>query len=305
MTRDEFNELAQFYDELSEEKKKELLDVAVQFHEEDEELKRQDAIRKEYAEQKLHTNPYIRKLAEYCEYIKIHEKDFEECGCLNGVFKILEQLRWDDDSYVLDDYRSRKSTNNVMKLYARPKKVARPTELQWMAHEVDDFDYERVKGKLEKELNIELPNKGVREALSKYTHLFPSYFPKELPILEHFEVDYTSMGLWQAILLDCMKHIIGMRWHGCYSARDFVYSKDRFNEMESIRDAVAQLPDDFLPKFELYDYGYAIVTFYWFDGFSGLYKVKVDIDYDFERHGISSINYTQTKLIQYDCGIMF
>ena len=63
-------------------------------------------------------NCYIQKYKEYIAFLRENREDLLGNDNWDSLFNVLSLLKLSDE-YTLDDYRSKKSTNNILRLYAR------------------------------------------------------------------------------------------------------------------------------------------------------------------------------------------
>lgn len=240
-------------------------------------------------------NNFSRITDEYLEFI--HFFNTGRMDNLNVFLRKLPDLAL-DGNYVLDDYRSREHTNSVLRLYARPKKLPRPSDA--------DFEHRCV---MVKELRIaDLP--------------IPFYLARLKPRnpFRHITLPYTPEAIWQAFLLSQTFRLTGMRWHGGYEMRTFMLLD---KDIEKIHLPISRISDwdkkdeyvleevkriwspDLNVSVTLHD-GFAFISHCWFDNWHGLIQMEWKVKYDIQKKQITEIKEVDKKvLLEYHCGIWY
>lgn len=114
-------------------------------------------------------NCYIKKHKEYIAFLRANQNDLLDNDNWDSLFSVLQFLKLSDE-YILDDYRSKGSTNNILRLYAREVSMNRPDEKEFKKydakHGIEAFfktifdDIKRKKGiVVEDEEPVGLPEK--------------------------------------------------------------------------------------------------------------------------------------------------
>ena len=151
-------------------------------------------------------NHYIQKYKEYIAFLRANQNDLLDNDNWDSLFKVLPLLKISEE-YTLDDYRSKGSTNNILRLYAREVSINRPDEKEFKKydakHGIEAFfktifdEIKRKKGiVVEEEELVGLPEKIEPESV--------------------VTLDFTPEAIWEAYLLKTTDYYIGQRWHGCY-----------------------------------------------------------------------------------------
>ena len=145
-------------------------------------------------------NCYIQKYKEYVAFLRENREDLLENDNWDSLFNVLSLLKLSDE-YTLDDYRSKKSTNNILRLYARKIGTERPTEAEFRKyddlHDIRTLFRNGIKGGAERDaIVIALPEKIEPEIV--------------------VTLDLTPEAIWEAYLLRTTDYYIGQRWHGGY-----------------------------------------------------------------------------------------
>lgn len=151
-------------------------------------------------------NHYIQKYKEYIAFLRENCDDLLDNDNWDSLFKVLSLLKISEE-YTLDDYRSKGSTNNILRLYAREVSMNRPDEKEFKKydakHGIEAFfktifdEIKRKKGiVVEEEEPVGLPEKIEPESV--------------------VTLDFTSEAIWEAYLLKTTDYYIGQRWHGGY-----------------------------------------------------------------------------------------
>ena len=130
-------------------------------------------------------------------------------------------------------------------------------------------------------------------------------------IFEHLIVEQSAMGAWQAYLLYNLWHVLPLFWHGNYHARDYIFSKEDVNQIntyttdEKKRNAIIALISDFdfTPEVRESNGKYFVSSCYW-SNFGGLIREYYGLTFDGNR--IADIIQLDSKIeYKYNCGIYF
>ena len=158
----------------------------------------------------------IKCYRKYRHLLKVNHAFFVDGDCWELLFVILDKLKL-DEMYVLDDYRSKASNDNILNLYARYKNTPRPSErkfIEWeyyndrvsLCHATEELDFE------------------VRLTDDDYLGFDE---PKDTPPMikphEIITLDFDALSIWQAYLLRTTDYFIGQRWHGNYHKMDIIF----------------------------------------------------------------------------------
>lgn len=161
---------------------------------------------------------FIKCYRKYRHLLKVNRGFFDR-DCWELLFVILDKLKI-DKKYVLDDFRSKVSTDNILNLYARHRDTPRPSErklIEWEYYN-DSFSLLNVSRKLGFEVNI-----------FKNDNYYPGFDePKDMPpmILPHevITLDFDALSIWQAYQLRLTDYFIGQRWHGNYHTMEMIFN---------------------------------------------------------------------------------
>lgn len=229
---------------------------------------------------------------EYIRFINFFNTDTMDN--LNVFLRKLPDLTL-DESYVLDDYRSREETNSTLRLYARPKKLPRPSDRA--------FKYGCIMVKTLRIANLSIPFYKTRL--------------KPLNPFSHITLPYTPEAIWQAFLLNQTFRLTGMRWHGGYERRTFVLLDKDIEKIhlpifdcdkkdEYVLEEIKRIwSPDLNVSVTLCD-GFASISHCWFDNWKGLVQMKWEIQYNIQEKQITEIKKVDEKvLVEYHCGIRY
>lgn len=258
-------------------------------------------------------NPYVRLVDHLGRFLDRNEICLCSSDNWDSVLGILRDVHL-EKGFTLDDYRSKQLSNSGLKLYARSIDTARPSEREWIIHEVLNED---INGKLspsfiESSLGVKIYlghhiriGKPRQKALvseedrAKLETEYPRNFPKRTEVKEHLTVPFTEMGLWQAYWLHHMGDFIGMRENKYMYELSVISGK---NDIPAYgvndRRALEQLPDDLSPTILLHN-GAAKIEYYYWSNFSGLNHTKCELTYDNSTNHIININEEKEVLIKY------
>ena len=158
---------------------------------------------------------FIKCYRKYRHLLNVNRGFFDR-NCWELLFVILDKLKL-GKKYVLDDYRSKTSTNNILKLYARNKNTPRPTERQ-----LEEWEYCNPSGLF---ALVEMLMRGDKQGVNGPKDMPPMILPHEVITL-----DFDALSIWQAYLLRITDYFIGQRWHGNYHKMNII-----FDPMKDIR----------------------------------------------------------------------
>lgn len=232
---------------------------------------------------------------DYIDFIKCNNALLEKKQW-SAILESLKLLHLHPD-YKLNDYRSNYSTNNILQLYAIPKIVSAPTELNLAKWEKDNIPWSNV-GDWEIS-RIELESLSSDEGTTR-SDLMP-------PFISPFSVltlDNDEQSVWQALLLYLTDSFVGYRWHGAYNAKKIVFNiYDIINDLETA-ELHLNLSSNLTPKVEIKENGGTITYYFWSD-FGGLYKVKQSYKYLSLYKQIQFDAADIENIYEYHCGIMY
>lgn len=232
---------------------------------------------------------------DYIDFIKCNNALLEKKQW-SAILESLKLLHLHPD-YELNDYRSNYSTNNILQLYAIPKIVSAPTELNLAKWEKDNIPWSNV-GDWEIS-RIELESLSSDEGTTR-SDLMP-------PFISPFSVltlDNDEQSVWQALLLYLTDSFVGYRWHGAYNAKKIVFNiDDIINDLETA-ELHLNLSSNLTPKVEIKENGGTITYYFWSD-FWGLYKAKQSYKYLSLYKQIQFDAADIENIYEYHCGIMY
>ena len=145
-------------------------------------------------------NSYIQKYKKYIAFLRANQNDLLDNDNWNSLFSVLQFLRLSDE-YTLDDYRSKKSTDNILRLYARKVETKRPAETEFEKIDFGNFVQRWLKAVLAE--NEDAENTTVK-------------LPERIEPESVVTLDFTPEAIWDAYLLKTTDYYIGQRWHGGY-----------------------------------------------------------------------------------------
>ena len=172
-------------------------------------------------------NNYIQKYKEYIAFLRENRKDLLDNDNWDSLFKVLPLLKLSDE-YTLDDYRSKKSTDNILCLYARKVETKRPAETEFEKIDFGNFVQRWLKAVLAE--NEDAENTTVK-------------LPERIEPESVVTLDFTPEAIWEAYLLKTTDYYIGQRWHGGYHKMMIPANVDDLKKFKPWR-------DDEMPKYE-------------------------------------------------------
>lgn len=232
---------------------------------------------------------------DYIDFIKCNNALLEKKQW-SAILESLKLLHLHPD-YELKDYRSNYSTNNILQLYAIPKIVSAPTELNLAKWEKDNIPWANIHDWVIS--RIELEGLAFDEEINQ-SDLMP-------PFISPFTVltlDNDEQAVWQALLLYLTDSFVGYRWHGAYNAKKIVFNiDDIINDLETA-ELHLNLSSNLTPKVEIKENGGTITYYFWSD-FGGLYKAKQSYKYLSLYKQIQFDAADIENIYEYHCGIMY
>ena len=160
-------------------------------------------------------NSYIKKYKEYISFLRANRDDLLKNDNWDMLFQVLTRLELSDE-YTLDDYRSKKSTNNILRLYARKVSTERSAE-----KEFEKYDNIHGTDALFRNLSRKFFKKLINETeeLEEESDDLPEEpvnLPEKIEPESVVTLDFTPNAIWEAYLLRTTYYYIGHRWHGGY-----------------------------------------------------------------------------------------
>ena len=192
-------------------------------------------------------NCYIQKYKEYIAFLRENRKDLLENDNWDSLFKVLSLLKLSDE-YTLDDYRSKKSTNNILRLYARKMGTERPAESEFRKY--DDLhdlgtlikDFIKLVTAEDDELNADTEAKAEEETIC---------LPEKIEPESVVTLDFTPEAIWEAYLLKTTDYYIGQRWHGGYHKMTVPANVEELKKFRSRKEDEKPKYEKFIEETEL------------------------------------------------------
>ena len=186
----------------------------------------------------------MKKYKEYIAFLRANQDDLLDNDNWDSLFSVLQFLKLSDE-YTLDDYRSKGSTNNILRLYAREVSMNRPDEKEFKKydakHGIEAFfktifdEIKRKKGiVVEEEEPVGLPEKIEPESV--------------------VTLDFTPEAIWEAYLLKTTDYYIGQRWHGCYHEMTIPADIDELRKFKLWKEDEKPEYEKFIEEMSGYDF---------------------------------------------------
>lgn len=151
-------------------------------------------------------NCYTKKYKEYIAFLRANQDDLLDNDNWDSLFSVLQFLKLSDE-YTLDDYRSKDSTNNILRLYARKVSTNRPDEKEFKKydakHGIEAF-FKSIFDEIKREKGIDIDDEE------------PVGLPEKIEPESVVTLDFTPEAIWEAYMLKTTDYYIGQRWHGGY-----------------------------------------------------------------------------------------
>lgn len=219
--------------------------------------------------------------------------------------------------YVLDDYRSLSSDNNILSLYARASNVNRPDEEDWVRWEYNHIPHASfryltcgftVDVNDERREFFRIPSlddltEEQKSMLNERIEMPPKIDPLQVITLER-----TPDAIWQAFLLHITYMFTGYRWHGGYVHKELVFSK---NDVLAIKPEILPILtiDDkaFIPEivFDEDNPEKGYIKCYWWSEWGGLYNVTANFLYSDITNRIKFKEILSSNIVKYQCNLMY
>ena len=205
-------------------------------------------------------NSYIKKHKEYISFLRANRDDLLKNDNWDMLFQVLTRLELSDE-YTLDDYRSKKSTNNILCLYARNASTQRPPEAEFEKYDnIHGMDalFRNLSRKFFKKLINETEE---LEEESDDLPEEPVNLPEKIEPESVVTLDFTPDAIWEAYLLRTTDYYIGQRWHGCYHEMTIPANIDELKkfrpwkeyEIPEYEKFIQETEFDFAPKITIKD----------------------------------------------------
>lgn len=162
---------------------------------------------------------YIDKYKEYISFLNENRERLLKDDNWDILFQALPLLKL-SDGYTLDDYRSKASTNNILRLYARKADTHRPNEETLIRYDeensIDGIMRRKFKFDFIDNVTIAEDDEGDWGNDEPEEIDEPLYLPEKTLPEEVVSLDFVPDAIWQAYLLKTTDYYIGQRWHGGY-----------------------------------------------------------------------------------------
>ena len=153
-------------------------------------------------------NHYIQKYKEYIAFLRENSDDLLDNDNWDSLLKVLPLLKLSDE-YTLDDYRSKKSTDSILRLYARKLDTERPNEKEFEKYD----DWHSLRGFVRRTFFNDI-KRAIGEDVEEEEE--PAVLPEKIEPESVVTLDFTPEAIWEAYLLKTTDYYIGQRWHGGY-----------------------------------------------------------------------------------------
>lgn len=246
------------------------------------------------AEQNNSRISYEEKIyRKYINFLNEYGEEMEETGNWNKIFEVLNRISIHPD-YVLDDYRKKNSTDNVLQLFARHKSSPSFRECEEKKHYY--FSMLSLRPKREDE---------------------GPFFPPFISPYQMVILDKSPKSLWQAFLLQNTYHFAGMRGKASIEKQSIVFSENdakpnNFGEgvldYDKIKNILFSPPKisldaPLIRRYENDEIDY-LEYCYWSDK-KGLVRVKLEILYNYSAETVSFETVSSKVLYKYNCRKQF
>ena len=187
---------------------------------------------------------YIQKYKEYIAFLRENRKDLLENDNWDSLFSVLQFLKLSDE-YTLDDYRSKGSTNNILRLYAREVSMNRPDEKEFKKydakHGIEAF-FKTIFDEIKRKKGIVVEDEE------------PVGLPEKIEPESVVTLDFTPEAIWEAYLLKTTDYYIGQRWHGCYHVMTIPANIDELKKFKPWREEEKPEYETFIEDMSGYDF---------------------------------------------------
>lgn len=183
-------------------------------------------------------NHYIQKYKEYIAFLRENCDDLLDNDNWDSLFKVLPLLKLSDE-YTLDDYRSKKSTDNILRLYARKVETKRPAETEFEKIDFGNFVQRWLKAVLAE-------NEDAENTTAK--------LPERIEPESVVTLDFTPEAIWEAYLLKTTDYYIGQRWHGGYHTMKIPANVDELKNFKPWKEDEKPEYEKFIEVMSEYDF---------------------------------------------------
>ena len=191
-------------------------------------------------------NHYIQKYKEYIAFLRENRKDLLDNDNWDSLFKVLPLLKLSDE-YTLDDYRSKKSTDNILRLYARKLDTERPNEKEFEKYD----DWHSIEGAFKRLFTNVIDRANGIDVKEEEE---PVGLPEKIEPESVVTLDFTPEAIWEAYLLKTTDYYIGQRWHGCYHVMTIPANVGEMKKFKPRRDDEMPEYEKFIEAMSRYDF---------------------------------------------------
>ena len=192
-------------------------------------------------------NNYIQKYKEYIAFLRENRsKDLLENDNWDSLLKVLPLLKLSDE-YTLDDYRSKKSTDNILRLYARKLDTERPNEKEFEKYD----DWHSIEGAFKRLFTNVIDRANGIDVKEEEE---PVGLPEKIEPESVVTLDFTPEAIWEAYLLKTTDYYIGQRWHGCYHVMTIPANVGEMKKFKPWRDDEMPEYEKFIEAMSRYDF---------------------------------------------------
>ena len=250
-------------------------------------------------------NGYIKKYIEYISFLRANRDDLLKNDNWDMLFQVLTRLELSDE-YTLDDYRSKKSTNNILRLYARKVSTQRSAEEEFKKYDnIHGMDalFRNLSRKFFKKLINETEE---LEEESDDLPEEPVNLPEKIEPESVVTLDFTPNAIWEAYLLRSTDYYIGHRWHGGYHKMTIPANIDELkkfrpwkeNEIVEYEKFIGEAEFDFEPKITIKSDVATIehIAVFFHNRFS---QCRATVHYNREARKIESFTFDSTDIFKF------
>ena len=256
-------------------------------------------------------NNFIQKYKEYIAFIEENHEDLLKNDNWDMLFQVLTRLELSDE-YTLDDYRSKKSTNNILRLYARKASTQRPPEVEFEKYDNIHGVYALFRNLTRKFLKKLINETEELEEESDDLPEEPVNLPEKIEPESVVTLDFTPDAIWEAYLLRTTDYYIGHRWHGGYHKMTIPANIDELKkfrpwkeyEIPEYEKFIQETEFDFAPKIIINGDVATIehIAVFFGNRFS---KCCPTVHYNRETHKIEEFKFESTDIFKFSQDIWF
>ena len=189
---------------------------------------------------------YIQKYNEYIAFLRENRKDLLENDNWDSLFNVLPLLKLSDE-YTLDDYRSKKSTDNRLRLYARKVGTERPDEKVFEKYD----NWHSLRGLVRRTFFNYIKRANGEDVEEEEE---PVGLPEKIEPESVVTLDFTPDAIWEGYLLATTNYYIGQRWHGGYHKMMIPANVDDLKKFKPWRDDEMPEYEKFIEAMSRYDF---------------------------------------------------